>query len=145
MANNVYRLKEVPPNKNAQYCAAYVRLFPSVNAIRDHSYNVLGYGMNICLNVAGKDINFGGRISNRFKENAVSRPATSILIGDSSDYHIDCSSGDWKTGAVATGKPEGYTSGAPKRHGGKGNYLYADGHVETLMPDQALPQLVFTP
>jgi len=144
-ANNIYRLKEVPPNNNTQYCAAYVRLFPSVTAIRDNGYNALGYGMNINLNVSGQDINFGGRIWNRFKEIAIVRPATSILIGDSSDYHLDCSSGSWSKLASTPVKPDGYNTGAPTRHRGKANYLYADGHVETLTPDDALQQLRFKP
>jgi prepilin-type processing-associated H-X9-DG protein len=144
-ANNMYRLKEVPPGNNAQYCAAYVRRFPSVTAIRDSPYNALGYGMNVCLNVGGKDINFGGRNAVRFREIQIVRPATSILIGDSGDYHLDCSSGSWQKVAPTSTKPDGYNSGAPERHRGNGNYLYADGHVETLNPDQALSQLKFNP
>ncbi len=42
-------------------------------------------------------------------------------------------------------KPDGCNSGAPLRHKGKANYLFADGHVETLTPDQALPLLKFIP
>ncbi len=142
-ANNIYRLKEVPPNNNVQYCAAYVRLFPSITAIRDNGYNAMGYGMNINMNVSGQDINFSGRIWNRFKEIAIVRPATSILIGDSSDYHLDCSSGGWSKIQPSSVKPDGYNTGAPTRHRGKANYLYADGHVEALTPDDALPQLRF--
>jgi prepilin-type processing-associated H-X9-DG protein/prepilin-type N-terminal cleavage/methylation domain-containing protein len=144
-APNSYQLKGIHPSKNAQYCPAFVRLFPSVSAIQATSFNSTGYGMNICLNVGGRDINFGGRISNRFKEVAITRPATSIIVGDSADYSIDCSSGNWAKAAPNSAKPEGYSNGAPTRHGGKGNYLFVDGHIETLAPADALPKLVFNP
>jgi prepilin-type processing-associated H-X9-DG protein/prepilin-type N-terminal cleavage/methylation domain-containing protein len=144
VAKNVYRLKEVPPNANVQYCPTYVRFFRgSVKAMQDTGLNALGYGMNINMNVNGQDINFGGRINERFKEVGIVRPEAAILIGDSADYHLDCSGVGWKTIPPTTRNPDGYSSGAPKRHGGKANYLYADGHVEALTPDEALPQLKF--
>ena len=141
-ANNLYRLKEIPPERNAQYCPGYVRLFPSITALRDNGLNALGYGMNINLNVGGKDINFGGRINERFKEMAIVNPVGAILVGESGDYHLDCSSG-WRKITPSKSYPEGYASGAPERHHGKGNYLFADNHVEALKPEEALPLLVF--
>ena len=140
---NIWRLKNVPPRANAQYCPAYVRLFPSITAIQATGLSTLGYGMNVSLNVAGKDL-FVPRIDVRFKEVAITRPATSILVGDSGDYHLNAQAG-WQTASPTATMPDGFTSGAPKRHRGKANYLYADGHVETLTPDQALPQLQFQP
>lgn len=142
-AENMYRLKEVPPSSNTQYCPAYVRLFPSVTAIRDNGLNALGYGMNINMNVSGQDINFGGRINERFKELNIASPEKAIIVGDSGDYHLDCSGVGWKLASGNAKYPDGYSSGAPERHNGKANYLYADGHVELLTPDEALPQLKF--
>ncbi|PTX99269.1 prepilin-type cleavage/methylation domain-containing protein [Spartobacteria bacterium LR76] len=144
-ANNIYRLKEVPISQNAQICPAYLKMFRNQTAMRDSGLNTAGYGMNINLNVGGQDINFGGRIYNRFKEINIMRPAGSILVGDSADYHIDCRSGSWQYTAPTAVKPDGCNSGAPLRHKGKANYLFADGHVETLTPDQALPLLKFIP
>ncbi|GAT32395.1 general secretion pathway protein G [Terrimicrobium sacchariphilum] len=144
-ANNIYRLKEVPIGRNAQICPTYLKMFPSQTAMRDSGLNAAGYGMNINLNVSGQDINFGGRIYNRFKEISIMRPATSIIVGDSADYHIDCRTGTWQYAAPTSTKPDGCNSGAPLRHKGKANYLFADGHVETLTPDQALPLLQFNP
>jgi general secretion pathway protein G len=144
-ANNIYRLKEVPISQNTQICPAYLKMFPNQTAMRDSGLNTAGYGMNINMNVSGQDINFGGRIYNRFKEINIMRPATSIIVGDSSDYHIDCRTGTWQYQAPTSIKPDGCNSGAPKRHKGKANYLFADGHVETLTPDQALPLLQFNP
>lgn len=144
-ANNIYRLKEVPIGQNTQICPTYLKMFPSQTAMRDSGLNAAGYGMNINLNVGGQDINFGGRIYNRFKEIGIMRPATSILVGDSADYHIDCRTGTWQYTTPTATKPDGCNSGAPKRHNGKANYLFADGHVETLTPDAALPLLRFNP
>jgi prepilin-type processing-associated H-X9-DG protein/prepilin-type N-terminal cleavage/methylation domain-containing protein len=142
-ANNVWALKNVAPSKNAQYCPSYLRLYPSYIAVRDNGIDALGYGMNLNLNVAGKDINFGDRINLRFKAINITKPATSILIGDSSNARLDVTD-NWKKTAPSSSLPEGYTWGAPTRHGGKGNYLFADGHVEALTTEQARTQLAFT-
>jgi len=145
-ANNVYALKDVPPGKNAQYCPGYLRLYPSYIAIRDNGIDALGYGMNLNLNVGGKDINFGNpaRINLRFKAINIVKPSTAILLGDSSNSRLDVT-GDWGKTTPTSSLPEGYTWGAPSRHGGKGNYLFADGHVEALTTEQARPLLAFTP
>ncbi len=58
----------MPISQNTQICPAYLKMFRNQTAMRDSGLNTAGYGMNINLNVGGQDINFGGRIYNRFKE-----------------------------------------------------------------------------
>jgi general secretion pathway protein G len=144
-ATNVYALKDVPPGKNAQYCPAYLRLYRSYIAVRDNGIDALGYGMNLNLNVGGKDINFGNpaRINLRFKAINIIKPATAILIGDCSGPRLDVN--NWGQTAPTANMPDGFTSGAPSRHGSKANYLFADGHVEGLTIEPARTQLAFTP
>lgn len=141
-ADNMYRLKEAAIEHNAALCPAYVRLFPSQEVMRDSGLNALGYGMNFNLNVGGSTLNTASGRVTRFRAALITHPARSVLVGDSSDYHLDGKTTGWEL-TSASNKPDGYNSGAPTRHRGKANYLFADGHVETLTPDDALDLLPF--
>lgn len=55
-------------------------------------------------------------------------------MGDSSEFFINVSTA-W---TADTTHLDGYGNGAPKRHGSTANYLFADGHVETLTPEAAI-------
>lgn len=60
-------------------------------------------------------------------------PSRRFLVGDSDDYHMGVWNGmtpDEETGL--------FTSGDPIRHREKANYLFVDGHVETLALAQAV-------
>ncbi|EIQ01398.1 type II secretory pathway, pseudopilin PulG [Opitutaceae bacterium TAV1] len=139
---NMYRLKEHDPKGNPAYCPSYFRFFGNVAAVQATNLNALGYGMNFSLNVNGRDINFSGRNKMRFPATGIVNPSRNILVGDSSDYHLDAKTTGWVPTAAAS-KPDGYDSGAPERHSGSANYLFADGHIETLKPDIALERAVF--
>lgn len=142
-AENPFRLKEKVAELNIAYCPSYWVLFGSSNtAAQATNLNALGYGMNINLNVDGKDINFGGRIVKRFPALQIVNPARQIMIGDSADWMIGVEATRF-TPQTDAAHPEGYRSGAPTRHRGKANYLYADGHVETQSPEDALQLLQF--
>jgi prepilin-type N-terminal cleavage/methylation domain len=57
----------------------------------------------------------------QFRPNTIGRPTKIILLGDSKDH-------------VLTVWNESTEHAAPKRHNGKANYLFFDGHVESLDP-----------
>ncbi|CAM2948918.1 H-X9-DG-CTERM domain-containing protein [Rariglobus hedericola] len=70
----------------------------------------------------------------RFKAAALTTPSKTVLVGDSSEFFINVSTA-W---TVDTSHLDGYGNGAPKRHGASANYLFADGHVESLTPEAAI-------
>lgn len=92
----------------------------------------LGYGMN--------PRTISNNFDYRFSAAAIAKPTSTVLVGDSDDYHLTADS--WNEGPDSSGK---YTSGDPVRHREKANYLFVDGHVETLKPDQAKEVLILRP
>lgn len=98
------------------------------------STNSRGYGMNANIGVTNAwDL--------RFRATQIVHPARTILVGDSGDYHLNITS-NWSPSASI---PGGYVSGDPVRHRNKANYLFFDGHVSTLSPEDALAALVNRP
>lgn len=150
-------IKGVAAASNIAHCPSFDLLFPNFTNLTASNYRTAGYGMNSNLNIGGTDAN-GSPIqlgktdltrTTRFPAASIVNPAKSVLVADSSDYHIGVSGG-WSTTANtdpanAMGKPDGYESGAPYRHGTNANYLFADGHVAALSPEAAIPVLRFTP
>ena len=70
-------------------------------------------------------------------------PSRTILLGDSSDWHLSLQGGNWVNGTWWTdsGNVTGYYSGHPTRHRGRANYMMADSSVAKLRPDVALARL----
>ncbi|MFA6286504.1 MAG: prepilin-type N-terminal cleavage/methylation domain-containing protein [Opitutaceae bacterium] len=149
-------VKKVGADSNIAHCPSFDLLFPNAT-LASSNYKTAGYGMNSNLNIGGTDTNgnpiaLGGSklsISTRFPAASIINPAKSVLVADSSDYHIAVS-GSWTTTTNTDptnnmGKPDGYASGAPYRHGSNANYLFADGHVVSMSPADALPFLAFKP
>jgi prepilin-type N-terminal cleavage/methylation domain-containing protein/prepilin-type processing-associated H-X9-DG protein len=142
---NIGVIKKTGAESNIAHCPAYDLLFASTADIGAIVYRTAGYGMNFNLNVGGSNVNTGTLKKQRFRLAALNNPASSILIGDSSDYHLGIDTVTWATVSGDPGKPDGYASGAPYRHGSNANYLYADGHLASLSPDEALVALRFKP
>jgi prepilin-type N-terminal cleavage/methylation domain-containing protein/prepilin-type processing-associated H-X9-DG protein len=157
VGGDITQTKKIGANQNIAHCPSFDLLFPSITNLSASNYRTAGYGMNTNLNIGGKTstgspIAIGGSklsVSTRFPSSLIVNPAKSVLVADSSDYHIGVS-GSWTRTANTDpssnmGKPDGYESGAPYRHGNSANYLFADGHVAALSPDAALPILRFIP
>jgi len=129
--------KKTGASTNVGHCPSYDLLFS------DLSKNVMGtggYGMNV--NVATGD-SASPDIHIRYLASRIVRPAKSILVGDSSDYYIGVSTQSPWQPVSDPNQPDGYRTGAPKRHSDAANYLYCDGHVSRLSPDDALVSLTF--
>jgi len=152
---NFTQIKNTGAQSNIAHCPSFDLFFADISKLASVSnYNTAGYGMNNCLNVGGTILGGGSgfTISTRFPVASLNNPATSVLVADSSDYFVNSQyqSNSW---AIATdtdpthplGKPDGYLTGAPKRHGSTANYLYADGHVSALTPEVALIAAAFKP
>lgn len=106
------------------FCQEYYRRYAADPQFK--IYVTGGYGMNNRMTA---------NANQRFNALTVAKPSSTILVGDSTDYHIFVLSGpQWYTSTTHLG---GYESGDPKRHRGMANYLFFDGHVETLLPDDA--------
>ncbi|MFA6960984.1 MAG: prepilin-type N-terminal cleavage/methylation domain-containing protein [Opitutaceae bacterium] len=142
-AVNFYRLKERDGEINIAYCPSYADFFSNVAEVQATNLNALGYGMNFNLNVGGATLNTSSGLVTRFCASLIVNPARSVLVGDSSDYHLDGKTSGWEVVPVSSTRPDGYNSGAPKRHRGRANYLFADGHVATLGPYEAIAILPF--
>ena len=137
------QVKNVGAASNIAHCPSYDQLFDANRTLTAQStISAAGYGMNVNLNLGGSNYyaNYQwASIAVRFSAAAISNPARTILVGDSSEYYINYA-GSWT--AVAT-HPDGYSNGAPTRHGSNANYLYADGHVSALTADQAAVAATF--
>jgi general secretion pathway protein G len=141
-----YLGEEVADIKTGESVAAITRACPVWKA--DLGPTKPGYGMNPYPGAysarfptgMGWD-NFGkhdpsGR--NRvYQIDEFKNPSTTILVGDSVDWHLLIQNNDWWLADNAWG----YYSGHPDRHKGSANYLMADGSVAGLMPDDALARL----
>lgn len=126
---------------NIAHCPSYDLLFPDVATIAATNYNTAGYGMNMNIKDASGVV-FNSNL--RFSASAVGNPSRTILLADSGDYHVGVNlAAGWQTIAADPMRPDGYNSGAPLRHGNVANYLYADGRVAALNPDDALVALRF--
>lgn len=95
-----------------------------------------GYGMN-------NNLIQGGAWGYRFRRNQITAPSRTVLLGDSTDWHLNIKADGWP--AKITAKPGDYESGDPRRHGSTANYLFVDGRVTALTPDAALVALTRTP
>ncbi|CAN5794816.1 DUF1559 domain-containing protein [soil metagenome] len=110
------------------FCPEYYHRYSSDPQFK--IYVTGGYGMS--TTITGDD-------NLRFNAYSVSRPSSTILVGDSTDYHLFVQPGpQWYTSTTHLG---GYESGDPKRHNGMANYLFVDGHIAGLKPDDALKLL----
>lgn len=143
---NVGQVKQTGASSNIAHCPSYDLLFSSISQLSATVYKTAGYGMNVNINVGGTSLNktVASRTT-RFPMAAVNYPAKTVLVGDSSDYHLGFDTVTWTVVSNDPGKPDGYNSGAPYRHGTTANYLYADGHIASLSPDAALVALRFIP
>ncbi len=148
---NVGQIKQYGASVNIAHCPSYDLLFTGITQLAATNYKTAGYGMNFNMNVGGSSLNASTVTrTTRFPAAAINYPAKTVLVGDSSDYHIGVDSSGWTTFANtdpsnANGKPDGYNSGAPTRHGAVANYLFADGHIATLTPTDAIPVLLYKP
>jgi prepilin-type N-terminal cleavage/methylation domain-containing protein/prepilin-type processing-associated H-X9-DG protein len=135
--SNLTDVKKNGAETNIAHCPEFDRLFANAAAdVAKIAYKTAGYGMNFNINAGGSKI----EAKKRFRAAAVNYPATTILVGDSSDYHLGVDTVSWSTTTDAS-KPDGYGCGAPYRHGANANYLFADGRVTALSPDAALVAL----
>ncbi|MCC5843615.1 MAG: DUF1559 domain-containing protein [Verrucomicrobia bacterium] len=108
-----------------------------------------GFGMTIhprAGSARNGQPNVAGPVLNRFRLISISDfdvPTRTILLGDSSDWHLYIVGGNWVNGNwdASSSSPTGYNSGHPDRHRGRANYLMADSSVATLAPDVALARL----
>ncbi|MCH8511973.1 MAG: DUF1559 domain-containing protein [Kiritimatiellae bacterium] len=133
--------------------AAITRACPSWQGRRDLNERARltkpGFGMNMHPR-AGSSLNpnpnTAGPVLNGFRIiglGDLDAPSRTILLGDSADWHLALSGGNWVNGNWWTDSnvPGGYYSGHPDRHRGRANYLMADSSVAALQPDVALARL----
>lgn len=92
-----------------------------------------GYGLN-------PELSPGNGWDLRYRRVNIENPSTAILAGDSCAYHLILINGGFEKDASL---PGGYKSTHPDRHNGRANYLFVDGHVESLSPEDA--QELLTP
>lgn len=113
------------------FCPEYVAQYSNDPKWKGTISTSAGYGMNPVLGTSVNPFDF------RFKAAQIAQPARTLLLGDSSSKQLSATT-TWSIDATQFG---GYGNSDPVRHGGKANYLYADGHVVTLAPDAALKAL----
>lgn len=109
-----------------------------------------GYGMNPYPGRGSNIPNRSGNVtgsgplldSNRIIPlDALQSPSTTILIGDSVDWHMVTQGNNWWT-TTDPSNPYGFYSGHPDRHGKNANYLMADTSVRALPANVALAHLL---
>jgi prepilin-type N-terminal cleavage/methylation domain-containing protein/prepilin-type processing-associated H-X9-DG protein len=148
---SVGQIKQTGASVNIAHCPSYDLLFTGIPQLAATNYKTAGYGMNFNINVGGSSLNASTVTrTTRFPATSIFYPAKTVLVGDSSDYHIGVDTSGWTTFANTdpsspNGKPDGYNSGAPTRHGAVANYLFADGHVATFNPTDAIAVLLYKP
>lgn len=97
-----------------------------------------GYGMNLRLKNSVNDST--STQATRQKLAALPNPSRTILVGEGSGLNLDIHPSYQFTPDVA--KLEGWKlGGTPDRHNGTSNYLFVDGHIETLDADGAVAAL----
>lgn len=137
----VWDVKDLTGQLNIAHCPAYDLFFDASKKLSAQSnISSAGYGMNVNLNINGANYsaNWAG-VAVRFPAASLNNPARTILVGDSPEYFINVG-GSW---VASTAYPDGYSNGAPTRHGTSANYVYADGHVSSLSSREALTALPF--
>lgn len=70
---------------------------------------------------------------NRTALAVIANPSSTVLAGDSDDYHLDISSTTWTSADAG----ERFSSGDPIRHGRTANYLFVDGHIVPMAQQRA--------
>lgn len=114
------------------FCPEFVASYRDDAKWKSTISTTAGYGMNPNLGTGSNTWDL------RFPVAQIPQPARAVLAGDSGSYHLYIAS-KWSADEAALG---GYSSGDPVRHNGKANYLFADGHVTTLNPTDALTALL---
>lgn len=66
----------------------------------------------------------------------VTKPAHTIILGDSKDAHVNPASNFEHRYIYTWGLPATPDKKLARRHRGRGNYLFLDGHVEGLSPEE---------
>lgn len=139
----IWDVKNTTGQSNIAHCPTYDLFFNTATTISSQSnISTAGYGMNLNMNVGGVNYSagtWGLENTRRFRAAALTYPSKTVLIGDSSEFFINVST-VW---TPDTTHLDGYGNGAPKRHGSVANYLFADGHVETLSPAAAIVAAAF--
>lgn len=105
------------------FCPEYVREFRKDTKVQ--TYKSGGYGMT----KISKDA-----YDNRTSLATIASPASTILVGDSDDYHLAIDSTTWASGPDSSGR---FSSGDPIRHGKTANYLFVDGHILPMTQERA--------
>lgn len=141
--NYIWDVKDAYGSSNISHCPTYDLFFNTAAKMSSQSnISTAGYGMNLNMNVGG--VNYGGGTwglenTRRFRASAITYPSKTVLVGDSAEFFINVSTA-W---TAAANYLDGYSNGAPARHGSVANYLFADGHVETLDPTAAIAAAAF--
>lgn len=104
------------------FCPKYLPEYKQTKTLQSRVAG--GYGMNV---------NLTDNWTYRFSSMKIVKPATTVLVGDSDDYHLDAEKPGW----VTPDKEGLFKSGDPIRHAKMANYLFVDGHVAALTPDDA--------
>lgn len=91
-------------------------------------------GKNPSQNFWQVEIRPGNGWDLRYRRVNIQNPATAILAGDNCAYHLILKYGGFEKDASL---PGGYRSTHPDRHIGEANYLFVDGQVESLVPEEA--------
>jgi len=105
------------------FCPGYLREFKQNTSAQ--ALKTGGYGMA----KISKDA-----YDSRTAMATISNPSSTILAGDSDDYHLAIDSSTWASGPDAQGR---FSSGDPIRHGMTANYLFVDGHILRLTQERA--------
>ena len=141
----IWDVKDVYGQTNIAHCPSYDLFFDTAAKMSSQSnISTAGYGMNVNLNVGGANYyagNWAGDTVKRFPSVNLTKPSTTVLIGDSAEYFINVTTA-W---TASSSYFDGYNNGAPQRHGGTANYLYADGHIASLTPEAAIVAAAYKP
>lgn len=126
-------LSPLSPNRPAwQLCPGKI-VTPLTRETVGYGWNYKNFGYN---DKQEKPVQIAEGFGTRITD--VTRPSHTIILGDSKDQHVNSSSASHYQHRYL------YTSELPatisplfaRRHKGGGNYLFLDGHVEGLTPEQ---------
>ncbi|GAT34142.1 general secretion pathway protein G [Terrimicrobium sacchariphilum] len=112
------------------FCPAYIREFKQNTSAQ--TLKTGGYGMA----KISKDA-----YDSRTAMATIANPSSTILAGDSDDYHLAIDSRTWANGPDGQGR---FGSGDPIRHGTTANYLFVDGHILPMTQERAEALLLGT-
>lgn len=99
----------------------------------------VGYGWNYLyfgLVPEGKDDWDSGSSGGGTRLGSIASPSQTIIVADSNDIK-DPNNANGQPNILFYGSGRWCADSFARRHEGHGNYLFADGHVETLTPEQA--------